>query len=363
MRTTNWQMFRFSLVYFNSQTSIFLIPIIITGSGYQGWISVLIGSALSVILLFFMIKVGKLKAGQGWVQFGDQYMGKWGHRLMVFILLCWSVYYASLDIENFVLFFGSNYMRGTPPLLIQLVLGIVIAYTAAKGLATIVYMADGVFLLLIVTTFFSLYLFLPNANFQMLPAFIHYFDPGITIRDAYAVTSWFAEWVVFLFVAPELKINNNMLKKVLLAELVLTVLVVAGWALTMLNFGPHLGKDLQYPYLDMVRSSSHDDILGNLDPILIGIWSASMFIHSSFLIYAASKCALYLTKQKGKKLMVPGLTLCSVLIAYLYSRNITRYHEDFNSYVVAAIWLAVECIPVYYAMTAFLKSKINKPAG
>ncbi|MNE71309.1 hypothetical protein D3C80_1671700 [compost metagenome] len=113
----------------------------------------------------------------------------------------------------------------------------------------------------------------------------------------------------------------------------------------------------------MVRSSSHDDILGNLDPILIGIWSASMFIHSSFLIYVAGKCALYLTKQKGKKLMVPGLTLCSVLIAFLYSRSISRYHEDFSSYLVVILWLAVECIPVYYSVAAFFKSKINKPAS
>lgn len=213
MRTTNWQMFRFSLVYFNSQTSIFLIPIIVSGSAYQGWTSILIGSALSIILLLFMIKVGKLKPGQSWVQFGEQYMGKWVHGVLVFLLLCWCVYYASYDIGNFVLFFGSNYMRGTPPLIIQLVIGMVIAYTAAKGLATIIYMADGVFLLLIVTTCFSLYLFLPNANFQMLPAFIHYFDLGNTIKGSFGVSSWFAEWVVFLFVAPELKINNNMLKK------------------------------------------------------------------------------------------------------------------------------------------------------
>ncbi len=363
MRTTNWQMFRFSLVYFNSQTSIFLIPIIVTDSGYQGWISILIGSALSTVLLFFMIHVGKLKPGQPWIQFGEQYMGKWMHSVLVFLLLGWCVYYASYDIENFVLFFGSNYMRGTPPLFIQLVIGIVIAYTAAKGLTTIVYMADGVFLLLIITTCFSLYLFLPHANFQMLPAFIHYFDPGNTIKGSFAVSTWFAEWVVFLFVAPELKINTNMLKKVLLSELVLTVFVLAGWALTMLNFGPHLGKDLQYPYLDMVRSSTHDDILGNLDPILIGIWSASMFIHSAFLIYVASKCAFYLTRQKGKKLMIPCLTLCSVLIAFLYSISITRYYYDFSSYNAVAVWLAVECIPVYYSVAAFFKSKVNKPAS
>lgn len=363
MRTTNWQMFRFSLVYFNSQTSIFIIPVIVSSSGYQGWISIVLGSVVSMILLFVTIQVGKLSANRAWVDFGKEVMGKWMHGAIVFLLLCWCVYYASLDIENFVLFFGSNYMRGTPQLFIQLVLGGVIIFTASRGLSTLVYMADGIFLLLIATTFFTFYLFLPNADFEMFPAFIHYHEPGLIFRDTVTATSWFAEWVVFLFMAQELKINNKMLKKLMISELVLTFFVLVGWVMTLLNFGPHLGKDLQYPYLEMVRSSSHDDILGNLDPLLIGIWSASMFMHSSFLIYVAYKCALYLTKQKVKKYIIPVLVFCSVFIAYLYSRSITRYYRDFESFITIILWLCVECIPVYYYIAAYIRSKISKPAG
>lgn len=363
MRTTNWQIARFSLVYYTSQTVIILIPIIIAQSGYQGWISVVLGSIGSMILLFFTIQVGKLRADRAWVDFGQEFMGKWVHRLLVFVLLSWCVYYASYDIENFVLFFGSNYMRGTPALFIQLVVGAVILYTASQGFSTIVYMADGIFLLLIATVLFSVYLFFPNAEFEMLPAFIHYHEPKLIFHDTVRVISFLAEWVVFLFMAPELKINNNMLKRLLVSEIVLTFCMLVGWLLTMLNFGPHLGKNLLYPFLDMVRSSSHDDILGNLDPFLIGIWSCSMFIHSSFLIYVAYKCALSLTKQKGKKYMLPFLVGCSVCIAYMYSRSITRYYRDFSSYITVLLWLSVECIPVYYYIAAFIRSKLNKPAG
>ncbi|WP_151733978.1 GerAB/ArcD/ProY family transporter [Paenibacillus tengchongensis] len=362
MRTTNWQMFRFSYVYFNAHTSIFLIPALITTSHYQGWVAILGGSVLSIMLLVVTFLVGRLKANQAWIDFGMQIMGKWLHRLMVMLLLSWCLYYASYDIENFVLFFGSNYLRGTPHVVIQVIIGLVIVYTASLGFATIVYMSDGIFLILIGTTLFATNLFLPNADFAMMPAFLHVHDWPLAFKDSITVATWFAQWVLFLFVAPDLKMNNKMLKKLIEVEIVITVIVLVGWIMTMLNFGPYLGQELVYPFLEMVRSSSHDDILGKMDPILIGIWSSSMFIHSAFLIHVAYRCALHLTNQRGKKFMLPLLTLIPVAIAYIYSHYVTVYLEHTTSDDNIIYWLIIECIPVYYAVTAYIRSKLRPAA-
>ncbi|WP_379152753.1 GerAB/ArcD/ProY family transporter [Paenibacillus sp. sgz5001063] len=360
MHTSKWQLFRFSLVYLSSQTTIFLIPVLVDTSGYQGWIALIGGGFLSLIILFFTMQVGCLRKDQGWIEFGNEIMGKWVHRLMVLMLLCWCIYYTALDIENFVLFFGSNYMRGTSPIFIITVIGLVIMYCATLGLSTIICMADGIFLIFFAAILLSVYLFIPYADFSMLPAFLHYHDPGLAINDSISTMSWLAEWVVFLFVAPEFKIGIKMLKNLAVTGICLLFIILSAWVLTMLNFGPHLGSELQYPFLDMIRSSSHHNILGNMDPILIGIWSASMFIHGSFLMYISAKCAMYLTHQKGRKYMVPLLMGCSMIIAYLYSINNTIiYYRDFNANLTIYLWLFVECIPVYYYIVAVIRSKIS----
>lgn len=352
MRTTKWQLFRFTIIYYSSQTSIFLIPTIIGSSSYQGWIALSAGCGLSLILLRFTIYLGKLRPDQAWVDFGKEILGKWGHGLMVVLLLCWCVYYASYDIENFVLFFGSNYLRGTPPWFIQCVIGLVIIYTAKLGFSTIVYMSEGIFLIFVVAIAFAYYLFVPNADLHMLPALIHYHDPGIAFKDTIVVTSWFAEWVVFLFIVPDMKIAGKILKRLVFAGLFLYLIVLVGWVLTLLNFGPKLGAELQYPFLELVRSSSHDTLLSNIDPLLIGLWSSSMFIHSSFLIYVAYRCAAYLTKDRGKKYLIPFLTAASAAIAFTYSRNLAIYFRDYSSFTVVLLWLVVEFIPVYYTVIA-----------
>lgn len=357
MRTTNWQMFRFFIIFFSSQTTIFLIPTIISSSSYQGWIALLGGSALGLILLWFTIYVGKLRPNQAWVHFGKDIVGKWVHKFMLLLLLCWCVYYVSFDIENFVLFFGSNYLRGTPPIFIQCMIGLVIMYTANLGFSTIAYMADGIFLIFFITIIFLFNLFIPNADFNMLPAFIHYHDPGIAFKDSIVVMSWFGEWIVLLFIAPDLKIDTKMLKRLILAGIFIFATVLIGWLLIMMSFGPHLGQELQFPLLEMIRSSRFNNLLGNTDPLLIGLWSSSLFIHSSFLIYIASKCFSNLTNHKGRKLHVPLLTVASTTIAFLYSQDLVAFYKHYNSFTTVILWLIIESIPVYYTVIAFIRNR------
>lgn len=189
----------------------------------------------------------------------------------------------------------------------------------------------------------------------MLPAFIHYHDPGIALKDSIVVMSWFGEWIVLLFVVPDLKLEAKMLKRLVLTGIFVLVTVLIGWSLTMMSFGPHLGQELQYPFLELVRSAKQDNLLGNSDPLLIGIWSSSMFIHSSFLIYVASRCVSGLFNTKARKMYIPFLTIASITIAFLYSRHIGSYYKHYNSYAIVVIWLIVESIPIYYAITAFFR--------
>ncbi|WP_379127163.1 GerAB/ArcD/ProY family transporter [Paenibacillus sp. sgz500958] len=359
MHTTKWQLFRFAIIYFSSQTSIFLIPVILESSNYQGWIALIAGCGLSLIILYFTIRTGSFRAGQAWLEFGKEMVGKWIHRLVV-ILLAWCVYYVSIDIENFVLFFGSNYLRGTPPLLIQCMIGLVILYSASLGLPTIIYMCDGIFMIFLASLALIFYLFIPNANMDMLPALIHYHDPVIAAKDSIVVLSWFAEWVVFLFVAPDLKIDFKIFKRLVLAVVAIFGIVLVGWILTLLNFGPYLGGDLKYPFLELVRSSSHNNLLSNIDPILIALWSSSMFIHSAFLIHIGTRCAAYVLKNRGSKYLSPVLTTAAVAIAFLYSRNVAIYSRDAYSFTIVLIWIGVGCIPVYYTLSAYIRQRVLK---
>lgn len=361
MRSSGWQLFRFGFVYFNSQAATFLIPALYSGEPYQGWAGILGGTAVSLLVLAAMMYTARAKPGEEWIKFGKEVTGSWVHGLMAVLLLLWCVYYAATDIENFVLFFGSNYLRGTPHWFIQAAITVVIIFTAQLGRTSIIYMTEGLFMLIVGVTVFTLSMFMQTADFRMLPAVIHHFDLKTTATHTLTVASWFSEWMVFLFVGPQLLQQKGAFKKLAAVQLAIMVSVLLGWLLTLLNFGPHLAREMQFPYLGTVRAAAQRGAL-NLDPLLIGLWTSSMLIHSSFVIYVASRCVKHFTKGKGSSYIIPLLGIGAFATAALYSRNIARYSRDYYSMWLVWVWIGVEIIPVLYALLLRIRRKKERPA-
>lgn len=355
MKPNNWRLARFAFVYFNSQASIFLIPSLLDTSNYQGLAGIVFGSLLSLVVLCAVVYVGKLQPSSSWVEFGKQIMGKGLHSLMIFLLLVWCVYYASYDIQNFVLFFGTNYLKGTPPWFIQMIIGLVVIYVVSRGVRTIVYMSDGLFLIILSSILFIYFFFAQKANFQMLPALINYFDFSTFFKNTLATFSVVTEWVVFLFLSPEFKFGKGTFQKLAVASAGNCIIVMVGWIFTLLNFSPHYAKQIQYPFLEIIRSMINEGLLENSAPFIIGVWTASMFIHCSFLIYVATKCMAYLTKGKGEAFILPVLVVIAIAIALYYAYHLSAYQKHYFSFAVVLIWIFIECLPLYYAIVAMIR--------
>ncbi|ANS74240.1 hypothetical protein AWM70_06295 [Paenibacillus yonginensis] len=357
MQTTSWQLFRFAYVFLYSQSAIFLVPNLIASSGYQGWIAVLGGFALSVAVLWCTYSVGKLGKDKPWYMFGQQVVGKWMHKGFLFLVFGWLIYYAALELENFSKFFGSIYMRETPGWAIVLIVAAAVLYTSRLGFTTLVYMSEGIFLITVPVIAILVGLFFPQADFRMLPALIHYHNPGLAFRDSVTVAAWLAEWVTFLYIAPDFKFERKVFRNLFWAEILTAVSLLLGWLFILLNFRPYLGGQVEYPYMELIRGTSKAGMTGNMDSIFIAIWAASMFIHNSFLIYAASKTARQLFGLKKIKGVTPFVLGLAVLIACLYARNPVVFAEHYNSIWLAHLWIGLESIPAIYYAVSLLRWK------
>ncbi|MFF2479871.1 GerAB/ArcD/ProY family transporter [Paenibacillus sp. NPDC058071] len=360
MTSNDWRLARFAFVYFNAQTIIYLIPELASSSNYQGIAGILAGSLLSLAVLFFVVYIGRLQPNASWVNFGKRILGKGLHSAILFLLLIWSVYYASYDIQSFVLFFGANYMQGTPPWFLQLIIAIVVMYAVRLGIRTIVYMSDGIFLLTFSVMLFVFYSYGEKANMQMIPALFHYFDVPTFVENTLATFSVVTEWVVFLFISPEFKFGKGTFNKLAITAAGVCLSVLVAWGFTILNFSPHFARQFQYPFLEFIRSRVNEGFLESMAPFMIGLWTASMFIHCSLLIYAATKCMSYFTKGKGEKMIIPILSLLSAGIAFYYAYHVYVYHEHYFSFTAVLIWVFVELIPVLYGVVAMLRYGSSK---
>ncbi|MBX4146608.1 GerAB/ArcD/ProY family transporter [Paenibacillus sp. FSL W7-1279] len=359
MRKTPWQLFRFAFVYLSAQPTGFLITPLLWNSEYLGWMSILAGSAMSLILLWFTIRLGMWSPNTSWVDFGERLVGKWVHTMIILLLLFWSINYIALDIEGFTLFFNTNYMRESPQWIIQIIIGLVVIITARWGLETMIYMSDGLFILSVLSIVLVNIFFFKNSEFEMLPALITHHNYGSAATDAVYCLSFFAEWVVFLFIAPYIQIDRRAFRNLACSGLLVALAVLLQWLAALLNFGPYFGRELQYPLVELMRSTG--GFLGKSDPLMIGLWSSSMFMHSAFLLHVSVKClgkVLNLKKMDNPLISLVGGT--SVVIAYQYSRNPTLFQENYDSVPMIAFFLTIEAIPLLYWLAILLRPRKRK---
>lgn len=361
MKKTPWQTFRFAFIYLNSQPTAYLITILISSSSYLGWIAILSGSVLSFLILWCTIRLGMWDPERPWLDFGEELVGKWIHSLVLLLLSFYAVTFAAVDIESFTLFYGSNYMRETPQWFIQIILGVVIIITARWGFKTLVYLSDGLFFFTVAALVLTISSFAKDADLHMLTGFVTHHNYGTLAKDTIIVLSYFGEWIMFLFIAPYIQIGWRTMRNLFCAGLLVTLAVALQWVLTFLNFGPHLGKMLQFPLIELLRSSI-TGLLGNSDPLIIGLWSSSMFIHSAFLIHVAARCfAKVIRTQRMQLTLVTLLGGCATVIAYQFSRDPTLYQQNISELSVTVFWVSVECIPVFYWIVTLFRHK-KKPS-
>ncbi|GIP26731.1 hypothetical protein J23TS9_18610 [Paenibacillus sp. J23TS9] len=360
MRTTSFQIFRFACIYMLTMPLAFMIPPLIVTSGYLGWIAVLIGGTINFGLILCTYQLGKMASGQAWTAFGEKISGKWGHRAVLLILVFWSVYYVSLDMEQFTMFYRSAYMRETPDWFLLLLIGIVILITARWGFSTLVYIADGTFIVILLGIIFILVIFTGDANYQMLPAFVTNHDFHNVFSDVISVISWNGEWFIFLFIMPQLKFDKNTLRNLLLANSLVIFAVLLTWLLVLLNFGNHYASQLKYPVLQLIRSTSFTGLIGNADPLFIGLWATSMIVHDAFLIYVGVTCLGHLLKFKENKPLITLLAGTATVAAVQYSRNTTLFQKDMTELGFISFWVMINGIPLYYVLIAFLRGRLGR---
>jgi len=357
---TPWQLFRFAFVYLNAIPTGFLISPLLWGSAYLGWLAIVIGWAASLFLMWFVVKVGRWDPYRPWIDFGAELLGKWLHYPVIVLILFWAINYIGLDIEGFTLFFDTNYMREAPQWFVILIIGLVVTITARWGMETLIYISDGLFIVIVLTILLMNVFFFKDAKFDMLPAMIRHHNYGDVFQDAFYCFTYFAEWIVFLFLAPFLQMDRKSFRNLAAASIMVSVGILLQWASALLTFGPYLGRELQYPLVELMRAAK--GFLGNSDPLMIGLWSSSMFLHSAFLIHICVRCVakLLALKQMDAPLIAIIGGTCSI-IAYQYSKNPILFMHDFNSFAMLAFFAVIECIPLLYWVAALFRKSKGRP--
>ena len=334
---------------------VFLPAFVTREAGRDSWISVIIGTIISIIIVNVFLNMALKYPDKMFVDYSCDILGKPLGKLAggvflyyIFIITCIAT--RSLG-EIFLIAFNPK----TPIAIFIVTVILLVAYAVGKGVETISRMNEillplGLLILISITVL----------NFKELN--FNYFLPilydGIVppLRGSILIQAWIIETIVILqlipFVNDKKKIRSSVTASLVIigAGLQMGVLIIA-------LFGSAT-KSFILPALEFVRYANFGENFRGIDITIMSVWIGGAFVKISvfFFIFILG-LARFLNIKSYKDLIIPGGVL---LITYsmVFSRNIME-EMYFISFIKPFYSLCVVFLmPLLLLFISTLKKKL-----
>lgn len=335
---------------------VFLPAFVAQESKADSWLAVIIGTALSLVVLNIALWLGLKFPDKTIIQYSRDILGNFLGSVVGLIIL---FYFLSLSWkvtrelgEIFVIAFNPD-----APMIVYCVFVVLVsAYTVSNGLEVICRVNElilpvGGFVLLVIGI-----LNIPNLDLKnFLPVLENgWYQP---FKGAILIQSWIIEAFFILQLIPFVKEKDKIRKYSCISVMLLAFSLEMG-VLTIGIFGPLTGK-LLFPALEYVRFVKLGTYIQNLDVFIMGVWITGIFVKITIFYYCSVLTASQIFKFKSYKTLVLPLGILIVTFSIVTSKTIMEFtkllHYIFPFYSFSVTFF----IPLLLLTVNFLKRQIG----
>ncbi|MDG0811679.1 GerAB/ArcD/ProY family transporter [Cohnella rhizosphaerae] len=285
----------------------------------------------SIVFAYFSIRVAYAFKGREWAEYGRGIVGRWPHLFFSSLVLLYCLTVATLCASAYSDLFISVYLEGTPtPVMLGCFL-LCAALAARSGIRSIALLSDGFFLSVFATIVPVLFVLLFKMKYNMIVALFTHLSASKLASSTFFAAGWLNDLSLIFLLAPYFETERKPLRKLASMQALIVAVLVAYWLTSLLLFGPKLAGNMAYPLLETVRFVSFGEVLENLDPLLIGIWSATLLIKTAVLLFMAGRIAMRWAGIRSHRPLTFALTSFVFACAYQFS----RFPAEFRSLTMA----------------------------
>lgn len=330
---------------------VFMMSPLYMIGGYLGWLAIPVAGLISLTLAFFSVRISEAFRGREWAEYGSRVAGRWLHLLFTLLVLLYCLIVAMLCASAYADLFVSVYLEGTPSPIILGCFLLCACLAARSGIRSIALLSDGFFLVVFATLIPVLVVLLSRMEYQMTAALITHWSPARLLQSSFFAAGWINDLSLLFLIAPFFQTLDKPIRKLASMQAFVVVILLAYWLTSLLLFGPALAGNIYYPLLEAVRFISFGEVLENLDPILIGIWSATLLMKTAILLYMASRLAMSLAGMKSHRPIVFALGA----FVFACASQFLRFPAEFQAWTQAPsfqlfTWLVFLTPAIYWTI-------------
>jgi spore germination protein KB len=345
-----------------STATLFLPAFVTVHAGQDGWLSVMLGGAVGVIVVLIVTFLGLRYPGMTLIEYSEIILGKWPGKIIGLIFIFFYLHLTSVIIREVSTTINGTLLQKTSPETITIVIFITCAYTVKKGLEVIT-RANVLNLVTIYLAMFTvLILLLKDLHFEFLTPVL---SKGIlpVIQDSFSPAGWFCEVVSIAFLMPNINKPKEAKMFSILAILwvALTLMVLVG--VNIMIFGPQFASIMTHPSLRAVRYININNYIQRVDIIFLVPWIMSNYIKICVFFYITVQViSRWLKIEKPKTLILPIGTILFSLSLTLFKSSVDLI--EFLAHAWGFYSLPIELgIPALLLLIELLRGKRRKKSA
>lgn len=275
------------------------------------WMGPLIGGIITVVPLFFIIKVLTFYETKNMYEVTIKVFGKYVGFLFALIFWLYGSAVIAVDTRSYVDIIATLYFVKTPTIVIYISLMVACAYSAKKGIQNLGSLSWVVLLYVKITLLFALLLILKEANTY---AIFPFWGPGIkeVITESTFKSSLYGDLLYMGLIFPFLSSKKVFSKGSWIALAILTIEMTISFLLYLFMFDYGPASLLTYPFHEVIRYISIGDFLTSIDTFFFPFWLVASLVRFSVYLYLNALLLGYMFKIKQFEYIVP--IVASVLL-------------------------------------------------
>ncbi|WP_230495441.1 GerAB/ArcD/ProY family transporter [Pseudoneobacillus rhizosphaerae] len=279
------------------------------------WFTPIIAGFISIIPIFFLIKVLSQYPKTNLMEILQIILGKPIGYLFVFMLWIMGLAANTFDTAIYTDIIGTMYFTETPTIFIYIVLMAVSAYGAKKGLEQIGSVAASVITYIKVSLFIALILAFSNGNINYI---FPIFGPGKweVVKESSLKVSLYIDFIYLGVIASYVSSTKAFTKGTWISLIIVIIEIPIAMLAYLCLFDYESVKLLNYPFHETIRYISLG-FLTNIETFFFPFWLLASFVRFSIYLYISAVMFGWLFKIKNFEYLIPPFATLLVILGMI----------------------------------------------
>lgn len=331
---------------------LLFIPVILSHSGRDGWISVLLSLFPVCFIVYIITKLAERYEKLTIIEYSEVILGKFLGKIVAIIFIFYFFHDGTLAIRGFGEFYTTAITPDTPILIYLSLICILAIYTVRQGLEVLVRTNQFFLVTMIIIGLIASAGTMPEKDYRNLLPILEY---GIkpVLMGGFTLTALFSSFVIAGMLLPYIYDRNTLKRYSLLTSVILVLLFVGPITGPIAAYGGERGIGFTFPTFQLLRDISIGNIQ-RLDLLGILLWSMGSFSKISLHLFATSIGLAKLFRLSDYKPLVIPVSALLVIVSlqnsnnfleiYLFFKDVYPYYSTTIGLLLPAILLLVSTI-------------------